>query len=436
MRDVPDVAATASTHDGYLVLMNGSLLAAGGTSAATPAWAGIMALIVQRAGSPQGNANPNLYALARLQSSGGAAVFHDITAGNNSVPGVPGFSAGPGYDEATGLGSPDAFQLVQHWSGTPVPSLSLTVSSPAAVAAGSSTHVSVTTTVGGGFSSGVALSVVGLPAGLTASFSPANIAAPGSGSSTLTLSAAAGITAGSYTLNVTATGGGLIQTAPLALSVTVPGFSFSIAPAALSFPQAGSGQIVLTVTPAGALASATSITVSGLPSGVTAASIPSTQAGSLPVILVASGTAAIGPKTLTFSITSGGVTKSTTVALTITALPFTISANLASSTIVPGGSVNVTISVTSSAGFTGAVTLAASGVPAGVTVSFAPSSLSGSGKHTSILHIAAATTSKTLTAPITVIATGGGVTQMFAFPITVSPAHAPSRSAANGRQQP
>ena len=107
-RDVPDLAFSAAGHDGYLVQWEGSLWVVGGTSASTPAFAGIMALMVQLAGERQGNANPLLYGLAATGSPG----FHDILAGNNSVPGTPGYAAGPGYDLATGLGSLDVAQLV------------------------------------------------------------------------------------------------------------------------------------------------------------------------------------------------------------------------------------------------------------------------------------------------------------------------------------
>jgi len=75
----------------------------------------------QQSGHSQGNANPTLYSLYRLQSLGGPSVFHDVVSGGNSVPGTAGFSAGPGYDQATGLGSPDVFTLVQHWNDPAVP---------------------------------------------------------------------------------------------------------------------------------------------------------------------------------------------------------------------------------------------------------------------------------------------------------------------------
>jgi pseudomonalisin len=115
-RDVPDVSLSASTHDAYLLVNGGLTYGAGGTSASSPAFAGLMALIVQKTGARQGNANPTLYKLANSQyQGGGPAVFHDITNGGNSVPNVKGFACQPGYDQATGLGSVDGGALVSNW---------------------------------------------------------------------------------------------------------------------------------------------------------------------------------------------------------------------------------------------------------------------------------------------------------------------------------
>jgi pseudomonalisin len=134
-RYLPDVSLSAAGHDAYLVRTRGVLSAFGGTSASSPAFAGLMALIVQKTGQRQGNANIRLYQLASAQyGSGGAAVFHDTTTGNNSVPGVAGFSAAAGYDLATGLGSVDAAALVNNWAIPPAP---LTISSAGALANGS-----------------------------------------------------------------------------------------------------------------------------------------------------------------------------------------------------------------------------------------------------------------------------------------------------------
>jgi pseudomonalisin len=120
-RYVPDVSINGATHVGYLTYINNSmsLSAFGGTSASSPAFAGIMALVVQRFGR-QGNPNPRLYQLAAAQLSTGApAVFHDIAQGNTDVPGQTGFLAGVGYDQATGLGSVDVNALVANWSAVP-----------------------------------------------------------------------------------------------------------------------------------------------------------------------------------------------------------------------------------------------------------------------------------------------------------------------------
>jgi subtilase family serine protease len=123
-RDVPDIAFNASgAHDPYLIYSSdgnsSSLLeGVGGTSASTPSMAGMAALVIQRQGGRVGSFNPVLYGLSGLQVNGGAAVFHTITNGNNSVPGQTGFSAStsdPIYNQVTGLGSIDGGVLVAHW---------------------------------------------------------------------------------------------------------------------------------------------------------------------------------------------------------------------------------------------------------------------------------------------------------------------------------
>jgi subtilase family serine protease len=222
-RHVPDISASSSSHDGYLIYMNGGLYSVAGTSTATPAWAGVMALANQQAGGSQGNANQTLYSLARAQSSGGAQVFHDIDSGNNSVPGTTGFSAGPGYDQVTGLGSPDAFQLVQHWKSASVPSLYASVSSTnISVAEGASASITITVSPSKGFSAPVTFTVTGLPAALKVTWLPATLAAPGSGYSTLNLAPALATPVGSYNLKFTVTGGGVTQFIPAVISVTAP----------------------------------------------------------------------------------------------------------------------------------------------------------------------------------------------------------------------
>ena len=251
-RDVPDVSLNAAVHDAYLFVLNGQLYLVGGTSASTPAMAGILSMAAQHAGGPIGNANPILYGLAANQGNGGAAVFHDVTGGNNSVPGLSGFNAGPGYDLATGLGSVDAFQLVNHWSDplgshSTTPGFQLTSSMPSVtVAPGSSAAVQVNVAVNNGFSSTVSLAYGALPAGITANFAPNSFTAPGSGSSSLTFSATSIGVSGAYTVYLTASGGAVNQTLPLAVTIQ-SSCSYSINPTNAT-PMAAGGIFSAAVT--------------------------------------------------------------------------------------------------------------------------------------------------------------------------------------------
>jgi uncharacterized protein (TIGR03437 family) len=135
-RDVPDISLNASAdHDGYDTMMGGKTYSSGGTSAPTPIFAGIAAILNQylvqngKLTTPGlGNINPTLYNLAQSSPS----AFHDITTGNNIVTvtctgrrcpaptttnSSVGYNAGPGYDQVTGLGSVDIYNLFQAWSG-------------------------------------------------------------------------------------------------------------------------------------------------------------------------------------------------------------------------------------------------------------------------------------------------------------------------------
>jgi subtilase family serine protease len=132
-RDIPDVALDASNdHDSYFYCgpadaegdscATGYVYEAGGTSFGAPIFSGILTLINQSTASAgQGNINPFLYPLVVTTP----AAFHDITIGNNDSPCLTGttdcppgtaeigFSAGPGYDQTTGLGTIDALVLAK-----------------------------------------------------------------------------------------------------------------------------------------------------------------------------------------------------------------------------------------------------------------------------------------------------------------------------------
>ncbi|HVN06897.1 MAG TPA: S53 family peptidase [Bryobacteraceae bacterium] len=113
-RGVPDVAGDADPATGYSILADGQHGVVGGTSAVAPLWAGLIARINQKLGTPVGFLNPILY--SQLTD---AKVLNDITTGNNDITGQIGaYKAGPGWDACTGLGSPNGTALANALAGT------------------------------------------------------------------------------------------------------------------------------------------------------------------------------------------------------------------------------------------------------------------------------------------------------------------------------
>jgi subtilase family serine protease len=222
MRGVPDVALASADHDGYFVVENGSFWIASGTSAAAPSFAGVMALVAEsQHGAPQGNANPRLYALANSTDD----PFHPTPFGDNTVPGVAGFTAtGATYNLATGLGSVDASLLVNNWSSqSNPPTLALTAAAQSvAVSQGGSAVLAFTAATAGSFAGAVSFSVSGLPAGVTAAWSANPVVASASSGTnhvTLTLAAAQGSAIGYFPLVVSAAGDGLTSEQTVTLLV-------------------------------------------------------------------------------------------------------------------------------------------------------------------------------------------------------------------------
>jgi subtilase family serine protease len=122
-RTTPDVSYNAAINGGVLVftsfLGSPALFIIGGTSAGSPQWASIFALVNECRASlglgPRGFANPTIYSLA-------GAGFHDITVGDNKLVGTPvGFPAAPSWDDATGWGTPDVADLVPRLAGATCP---------------------------------------------------------------------------------------------------------------------------------------------------------------------------------------------------------------------------------------------------------------------------------------------------------------------------
>jgi kumamolisin len=108
-RGVPDVTGDADPTTGYVTRVDGNPDVIGGTSAVAPLWAGLIALLNQSIGKPVGFINPLLY-----QDAGTARDLNDITSGNNGA-----YSAGPGWDACSGLGSPIGTQVAAALTAPP-----------------------------------------------------------------------------------------------------------------------------------------------------------------------------------------------------------------------------------------------------------------------------------------------------------------------------
>jgi kumamolisin len=115
-RLVPDVALESDTSPGNYVAEGGFWYIVGGTSGAAPQWAGLLAELNQKeSGAGLGNPGARLYGLC------GTSAFHDVIAGSNGD-----YSAGPGYDLVTGIGSAEARNLLGG-TGTTLPSTTTTL---------------------------------------------------------------------------------------------------------------------------------------------------------------------------------------------------------------------------------------------------------------------------------------------------------------------
>jgi kumamolisin len=413
MRNIPDVALTADIQI-FLICNNGQWIEVGGTSAAAPLWAGFLALANQQVAASRisrvGFLNPLIYSIgagANYESD-----LHDIATGNNG-----GYNALVGYDLATGWGSPSGQPLINSLAGTfsNSPSFSLSASSSAlSIAAGTSGASTITVSPLQGFSSAVSLSVSGLPAGVTASFSPISTLT----TSTLTLVATSTAAAASATVTITGTSGALTSTTRLSLTITATqAFTLSAAPSSLSLTPGGSGASTITIARQGGFQGTVALVASGLPAGVTASFSPANAIGSSTLTFTATNSAALGTSTVTISGTSGSLSGTSAISLTVSAaVGYTIAPSPASLSFVQGSKASSTLTVAAQSGFKGTVAFSVTGLPTGVTAAFSPASTT----HTTTLTFTAAANAALGAASVTVIGASGTAATETNINITVA----------------
>ena len=222
-RNYPDVSMPA---DGvYLIFKNGMAAGTvGGTSCASPLWAGFMALVNQQAaalGKPAiGFANPPIYALGKGPRSTYTNCFHDIATGNNFNSQNPTrFPAVTGYDLCTGWGTPTGSNTLAALAGSGTNDFTFYASPDrvSLVRGGAATSVLAVTRLNG-YAGTVTFTVTGVPAGVTAAVSPVTT----STTALLTLTATSASALGTNLITLTGTSGALVHAITLTLAVTAP----------------------------------------------------------------------------------------------------------------------------------------------------------------------------------------------------------------------
>jgi Pro-kumamolisin, activation domain/Bacterial Ig-like domain (group 3) len=435
VRDLPDVSLFAgngiwnsfylfcsvdSSADGSCDYNNANdvtFLAAGGTSFASPSFAGIMALVEQQVGGPQGNPNYMLYELASQQygrlgtacqsstvAAGNTCIFYDITSSSNKVPCeagtadcnptnpndtfalLPGWKAAPGFDLATGLGSVNAYNIVHSWgnfsSGELASQTSLTL--PSATAS-YGTPLAGTVQVSAAADSGTPTGDIALEASTTP-----GAAMTGFGSYAL----AAGKTAfsinllpaGDYPLiaryggdssyasstsqtAVTITPGGTVTSLNASRVSLSPGegVALSAVVQTTSFANSPTGNITFTDSTTGATLG--KVPASANTNASTGASIATAQ------LTVGSGQLASGSNSvIAVYAGDGNYNGSASAGVAVTLEPmFSVGVNPTSVTLNGTASGSASITLTPNAALSLPVTLSCGNLPVGMSCSFSPS---------------------------------------------------------------
>ncbi|HVH28801.1 MAG TPA: galactose oxidase-like domain-containing protein [Vicinamibacterales bacterium] len=215
-------------------------------------------------------------------------------------------------------------------------------------------------------------------------------------------------TPGSYVASFRVTDNLGLASQPATRTVTVSDFSLSATPASRTVAPGGNTSYSATVTPANGFTGAVSFSVLGLPSGATGTFTPAsvTTSGTTTLSVSTSTTTPVGTYPLTIRATSGPVTRTANVTLVVASGDFTIAVTPTSRTVARNSVTSYTVTVTAGQGFSGAVNLTVSGVPARTTATFNPASIQSSG--TSVLTVSVARNAQKRTSTLTITGTGGG----------------------------
>jgi len=255
------------------------------------------------------------------------------------------------------------------------------------VVAGTSGNYTVSAAPVAGYTGTVNFGLSGaVPAGITAA--PASVTViSGTVSTTLVVSVANTVAVGTYSFSVTGSDGVVSHSVPVTLTVVTPDFSISAAPSSQTITAGANAGYAVTVGASGGFTGQVNFTTTVAPAGA-GSPVATINPGSV----ISSGTASLTVTTSAFTTTpgiytvsvigtSGGLTHTATVTIVVNPPPGDFSMSVSPSTlgVKRGKSATATVTITALAGFTGRVQLGVSGLPTGVTASFAPTSVTGSG---------------------------------------------------------
>jgi hypothetical protein len=461
-RDVPDLALSSSpAHDGYIICSDGSCQTGyrsnsdqsytiiGGTSTAVPTFAGIVALLNQKLGAPQGFLNSKIYSLATSSSTSWA--FNDIDSGNNLVPcqagstgcangGSIGYSAGIGYDQVTGWGSVDATALINAFNGTPNPHfLLLPASRYVSPSPGNSSTVSVSVTPKEGFTGPVSLTcaVSSSLTGVTCTFDNTSVTTPGT--AILTIQPGPSQVEQTGTVTLQGTSGSNTDSVVVNVTIAIADFQISSGNNTESVPAGSSITDTISVTSVQGFSGSVSFTCNGTtgltcslsPTSVTAST---TAAVTSTLTVTASSSAANGSVTITASgnAASGAIlTHTLPIPVTVTAAPpdFTLTVASPVVSISSGGIVTDNLTVAPIGSFSSDVALTCT-VPSSLgatTCTISPSTVPGA-NGTALVTLKGATLALDRGAPLPFRHRGFGEFATFVFALGIVFTAKPMRS--------
>lgn len=292
----------------------------------------------------------------------------------------------------------------------------------------------ITTMISGGFNSSISLSVSVVPSGVTVSFNPQTIPAPGAGTSIMTVTTLRLAAPGTYPITVTGNGGGYKRTTTVTLTIVlVPDFGLGAFPASVTVNEGGQGSSTINSTTSGGFDSSISLSASGAPTGTTVSmnpgTIPAPGTGSSTLSIVVGNSTPTGNCNILVTGNGGGLLRYVTVHLTVIPPPdFAFGAAPSSLSIAEGSQGTSAISAFALYGFNDPINLSASGAPTGTTLNLNPATIPAPGSGSSTMTVTVGKSTATGTYPITVMGNGGGAQHNTTVTLTVTGGPTPTNA--------